>query len=530
MLGGFALNFKKIFVVPFLFFFLVSCNNTTSTLNTTSPSPTTSSNSPQKTNSIIENKESSLSYVQVGSPSTLDPAYYSTVYENRIVSNIFEGLIDIKSAGSLELEGKLAESWKKNATNTEYTFHLHKNVKFHDGTSFNADSVIFNFKRQMKPLADKEMSSVDLFDEIIKDVVKIDDYTVKFILKKPYLLFIENIAVSSIASPSAIKKYGVEFYKHPVGTGPFQLDTWNDKEIVLSKHNSYWNGKANIDRIIIKAVSEKSKRVSMLLSGQADLIDINADDVDRLSSSGKVVLKGDSLKTTFIGFNCARPPFNNLNMRIAFARAIDKTQEAKVKFKGYAEPANSFVPKVVEGYTTSNMYDYNPDVAKQLINELKKTNYEVKLVSTKADEVTVKMLKKELENIGLQLKVIQANSKDYMKKILSGEPDIFFLSTYGMSTGMDSYITYFDSKQIPNYNLSSYRNNEFDTLYEKMRNTTNINERQEIALKINNILQKDIPMLPICYPQNLMAHSENVKNIVIHPSSFVYFKDVVIDK
>jgi ABC-type transport system substrate-binding protein len=200
-----------------------------------------------KTGEAKAKKGGVLVFGRGGDAVGLDPAREDDGESFYIADNVYETLVEFKP-GTTDVMPGLAESWTASTDGLEYTFKLRKGVKFHDGTPFNADAVVYSLSRQFKKDHPdygngpwKYWGYMDM-DNIIQDVVAVDSQTVKFTLKKPEAPFIANLAMnfSAIISPTAAKKYGKDLSSNPVGTGPFKFVSWvKDDNIVLERYTGY---------------------------------------------------------------------------------------------------------------------------------------------------------------------------------------------------------------------------------------------------------------------------------------------------
>ena len=157
----------------------------------------------------------------------LDPARVTDAESSEVTEQIFDHLVRYKP-DSPEIEPSLAESWDESPDGRTWTFHLRKNVRFHDGTPFDADAVVFSFDRQRDPHHPYHQPDFTYWENNfrnIQSVEAVDPYTVRITIERPFAPFLSNLATFpvSIVSPSAVRKWGAEFARHPVGTGPVPL-------------------------------------------------------------------------------------------------------------------------------------------------------------------------------------------------------------------------------------------------------------------------------------------------------------------
>lgn len=219
---------------------------------------------------------------------SLDPTRGSLGFEiSSVEKAIYDSLVFIDPNNLTRILPMLATSWER-PDNVTYILHLREGVKFHDGTPFNASCLLFmdQFIRRNESLLDKAEWIAN-----VKTVEALDNYTVKYNLLKPYVLFIVKLSKNWgwIPSPSAVAKWGEEYGNHPVGTGPFKFLAWNrDVEIILEANNDYWQGRPPIDKLILKHVSEDAVRVMEIQSGTVDIMELPLRLGKSLEESGKV--------------------------------------------------------------------------------------------------------------------------------------------------------------------------------------------------------------------------------------------------
>jgi len=316
----------------------------------------------------------------------LDPAVVTDGESFRVSGQILEPLYEYDK-GTTKTIPALASECTANTNATEWTCKLRQNVKFHDGTPFNADAVIFNYERWRFTTNPYHYPSQVFeyyeamwggFDDasMIAKLEKIDDYTVKFILSAPLAPFLANLAMEPfvISSPAAIKKCG-EKYGTPecgaVGTGPFIFKEWvPDDHITVVANDNFWDGRPYIDSIVWKVIKDDSARFLALKSGEIHATEqATSEDLAVAESDPNLyILTRPALNTGYLAFNYKIKEFQDKRVREAVAHAINRQALVQNFYGKYGEVATNMIPPLVWGHNADvKDWEYNPDLSKSLL-------------------------------------------------------------------------------------------------------------------------------------------------------------------
>jgi peptide/nickel transport system substrate-binding protein len=292
----------------------------------------------------------------------LDPHKSAFAPHARIIRSIFDSLVVLLP--DHRVGPWLAKSWDISADGLSYTFHLRDDVKFHDGTRFDAAAVKFNFDRIKDP-KNALYALSDIGDYESSQVV--DDFTVRVLFAHPYAPLLANLSKSSlgIVSPAAVQKYGDQFPLHPVGTGPFRFTSMAPgTEIALERNPDYhWGpsgalheGPAYLERLTFKNVPEEATRVAVLENGQAGAVDlIPPQNLVELRTSTKFhLVERELLNHNYsLYLNALREPWSDERVRRAFRLSLDVDAAVKTIYLGTAARAWSPLSPSILGYDAS---------------------------------------------------------------------------------------------------------------------------------------------------------------------------------
>jgi peptide/nickel transport system substrate-binding protein len=316
----------------------------------------------------------------------LDPAIVTDGESFRVTGQVLEPLYQYEPGSTTPIPA-LAEECTANEAATEWVCTLRQGVKFHDGTDFNADAVVFNFERwrftdnpyhfesQVFEYYETMWNGFD-DDSAITSVEKIDDYTVKFTLNAPLAPFVANLAMDifAISSPAAIEAAG-EDYGTPsvgcVGTGPFKFVEWIEgDQITVVANDDYWGGRPTIDEIIWRVIPDDSARFLALKAGDIDALEqaVLEDLTAAESDPDLYIMTRPALNTGYLAFNFKVVEFQDKLVREAVAHAINRQGLIENFYGKYAEVATNFLPPLIWGHNDAiEDWTYDPELSKQLL-------------------------------------------------------------------------------------------------------------------------------------------------------------------
>ncbi|GGK30529.1 ABC transporter substrate-binding protein [Caldalkalibacillus thermarum] len=493
--------------------------------------------------------EQTLIFARGGDSVSLDFASVTDGESSRVTKQIFETLVEFEP-DSFEVKPGLAHDWDISEDGLSYTFYLRQGVKFHDGTDFNADAVIFNFERWSDPdhpyhFAEEGFDySVygSLFggfkgDEghVIEEIVKHDDYTVEFKLKRPMAAFIQNLGANyfAIASPASFEEYGPQITENPVGTGPFVFKEWRKNDtIILEKNPDYWQeGLPKLDRIIFKVIPDNSARFTALRAGEIDIMDgLNPDDVPVVESDPNLQLFERAPNNVgYLGFNVQKPPFDNPKVRRALNHAVNKEALIAGLYNNLAIPAKNPVPPGYLGYHDGiEEYEYNPELAKQLLAEAGYPDgFEFDLWTMPVarpympdPEKAAEALQEDFRKVGLTANIVTKEWATYLEETQEGKQDVFMLGWSGVNGDPDYFLyNLLSGYAIPGGNRTFYDNPEVNELLVQAQNILDPDERAAVYRKAQEIIHEDAPWIPLVHNTPVLAGRSHVKNYVPHPST-----------
>jgi peptide/nickel transport system substrate-binding protein len=519
----------------------------------------------------------------------LDPSIVTDGESFRVTGQILEPLYQYEPGSTTPIPA-LATDCTANADSTEWTCELRQGVKFHDGTDFNADAVVFNFDRWK--FSDNpyhfESQVFEYYeymwfgfddDSVITSVEKVDDYTVKFVLGAPLAPFLANLAMDmfAISSPAAIEAAG-EDYGTPavgaVGTGPFKFVEWVEGDTITVEANTeYWGGAPTIDEIIWRVIPDDSARFLALRAGdihgleQAVVEDLQTAEAD----ADLYVQTRPALNTGYLAFNYKIEEFNDINVRKAIYHAINRPGLIENFYGAYGEPAETFLPPLIWGKNSAiTAYEYNPEGAKAFLAEAgfpdgfsevtvaeDVLDADGNVVYTAGEKIPLTLYYMPVtrfyypspEEIGTAMAADLANVGIVAQLELAGDWSTYLgLRRNGLLMGLymlgwggdngdpDNFHNYFfgglssaDEAKEPDGREGWYANQEVATLLYQAAINPDQDERAALYEQVEQLLYEDVARIWIAHNNTPLIFSSKVSGYVPQPVGADYYEFTVLE-
>jgi len=505
---------------------------------------------------------------QGSEPVALDPIHVTDSESSKVVRQMFNPLLMFAPESTDVIPALATEVPEPEDGGLSYTFNLRKGVKFHDGSPFNADAVIFNFERWRftdNPYHKGGGSGTSNFayyssyfggfddDSVIETIEAVDDYTVRFTLKEPWGPFLQNIAISgfSMASPKAIKEDVEGFWQKPVGTGPFKFVSWKrGTEVNLEKNPDFWGkdlpasqygGGPHVDKLVVRPNADNTARVAALTGGQLTATDgLLPDDVATVKEAG---LKVDYRPPNTIGYlamNTQKEPFNDPKVRQAINMAIDMPKVVDFALGDTAQVATTYQPPTAPFFNESiERYPYDPEGAKQMLEEAGAANLETTLWYMPVPrpympdaKSMAQAMQEDLKKAGVNAKLVTYAWETYLQKTGRGEHDMCLLGWTADNGDPDNFLGQLLSSATATpenaLNVAYYKNPEVDNLIEQGRTTADEDERSDIYMRLQEIVAGDAPWVPIAYAKPPVGLQDEVQGYLPNPTGGEPFNTITL--
>lgn len=504
---------------------------------------------------------STLVYCSEGSPDSFDPhtVTIGTAFDAS-ARQIYNRLVAFKP-GTVEITPSLAKRWKVNAQSTVYTFYLRKNVSFHSNEfftptrSFNADDVLFSFNRQKNTShpyhrvgnRDYAYFNFQSLNTLIKDIRKVDDHTVQFVLTRPYSPFLSVLAMefTSIMSAEYAKTLTDLDQKnniihHPIGTGPFQFVRYQaDAYIRYRAHPDYWRGKETIEHLVFAITPDPSLRFARVTAEECDVMSnplpIHLKALEQTQATDVISQRG--LNIAYWSFNTRKPPLDNKLVRQALNYAINRKAILEAVYYGSAEIAKNPIPPDMWSYNDKIQgYDYNPQLARNLLYKAGLPDgFSIDIYTFPEQRAynpntikTAELIQQDLKDIGVTAKIVTYEVGTFLQRVKSGEHDTSLQGWIADNGDPDNFFGSLLSCEatIPGQNSAFWCHEEFDAIIQDAKAISKKSQRAKLYRRAQEIFKEEAPWLTIAHTRQNLIVNQRVKNLEMSLSGGIFFSGV----
>ena len=458
---------------------------------------------------------------------TLDPADHYSISSTFVLRHVFDTLIDVTNDS--RFVPALAESWEA-VNDTTWHFRLRKGVRFHDGTPFNADSVVYTLKRVRDNTKLIKAFVYQDLDQVAKD----GEYGVKITTKRPFGSLPSHLTMLGMVPPTAAGKED-SFFQKPVGTGPFKFVTWTRGEtITLAANAEYWkSGTPKIEKATFRFVPELSTRAAGLRAGEFQVIDRVPPDMAQTlrGSPGVKVLNVLGVEVQQWLFQLAKAPDDRMTLRKAISLGIDRAAIIKSLLLGSGRAAVCPIPPGLIGHVNLGVKPYDPGKAKFLLRQAGYSGQPLEFVLMKdlypKQLEIAQAVEGMLTEVGVKLEIKNLEIATARQLRTAGSYDLFFSGWAHMPHDPDWYFGQWFTKAGAE-KLSRYNNPKVEQLIVDAR-VPDPKLRQQRYEDLQRILWNDEePTIWPYYSTAIYGIRDNVRNYEARSDYYVLLSDVSV--
>ena len=497
--------------------------------------PAIAADSPQKGGKLV-----------IGRPSdaiSLDSNTETTAPGAIVYGNIIEPLLSVDKEGNIH--PWLAHKYEVVAPD-RIRFFLRQGIKFHDGTTFDAKAVKFTYDRAINQPARWKA----LFGPL-KACEIVNDYTVDIVMEVPYGPTLASVAMvyCGIISPAAVEKYGDDYGRHPVGTGPFKFQEWKTKDqITIVRNDDYWGDKAFLDEVVFKVIPEAGARMMALRTGDIDMAmqPTPAELAGFMQDPKFTVAETMGMRIIYIGFHNEMWPTDDVKIRQALAMAVDVKGILDNLLEGSAVMPRGYLAPAVFGFKDMELqkrFPYDPAKAKALLAQegwkdsdgdgiLDKDGRKLtlKFLGTKGrypmDAEICEAAQAMWKAIGVDVSLEFFEWAATFSMLRKPELDYNVYCLGWVTTNRDAdyslYAMFHSSQFSPKgWNTNRYKNPEVDKLLDEARQSQDRADRKAKYAQVQDILAESASWIPIYNTKEILVLNKKVKGFEPDPLEYL---------
>jgi peptide/nickel transport system substrate-binding protein len=474
-----------------------------------------------------EVKEGSIRIALESAPKTLDPRRATDANGQRMATLLFQSFVRL--GPEMEIIGDAAQTW--DLTESSLKMKLHPNIKFSDGKELTKEDILFSFNEYRKE-GSIFAGAYKEIKEIKVDASNKEGFQVDLMLAEPSATLLTDLSPLKILPKSHVEKMGADFQNKIIGSGPYTLDKKSVGEFLLKK-NPHYIGKVANNELLFKVIKDDNTRYLKVLKGNIDV----APNVLSPQSSKKLLSNNEftsfqtaGLAMNYLLLNLKDKALSNKDFRKALGAAIDRKSIIDYKLEGLASPASSILtPENPFFHKELQIPQFNIDKAKEILSkipDLPKT-LSIKTSNKPSAVENAKILANQIGKLGIEVKIESYEWGTFFEDIKKGNYQLATMRWVG-ATDPDIYRIAFHSDEMPpGRNRGFYQNKQLDSLLDKGTSIVSTEKRIEHYRKVQEIIAKDLPIIPLWYNDQINIVSKRIKGFKVSKiGDFSYFKDL----
>lgn len=450
----------------------------------------------------------------------LDPAMTYSLNNGRWQKNVFGYLTCRDEEMNTDTTRSLAISYEQVDDKT-IVFKLREGVKFHNGEDFNADAVVFSFKR----LLDEANASPQAFNyAAIDHFEKINDYSVRMVMKAADPVILTKLAGygAAIVPPKFVAEKGNSYVAmtNIPGTGPYKIvDYQVNDSLTLEAFDGYWGELPKIKNLVYRIIPDDATRLAEFISGGVDVLTLTPSQVEAVTVHDDLGVIPVGVPTvSALRLDASKPPTDNPKVRAAICYAIDTKLVIKTILQGHGSEMAVWQSPFSFGYDPDlKPYAYDPGKAKQLIAESGVTNLKLGF-SVIGDDTQMKeianVVKPMLEIVGFSVEISQKESATYYSDYMAGNLDNIVPFGWGGWT-LDADNTYYSMYYTGESYNPSFSDPKIDALLDEQRGTLDQDKRKKIFFQINKLIMDQYPDAMLYQNQYLWGVNKRLRDLAL---------------
>jgi peptide/nickel transport system substrate-binding protein len=464
------------------------------------------------------------------SPASLDPRVGTDEPSEHIDELLFDGLV--KKDAQFHFAPALAQSWEQSDART-FIFHLRSGVKFSDGRALTARDVVWtiNSMKSGAVISPKAASYAS-----VDSVEARDPLTVVFHLKHADNFLLSNLATDAIGIVP--EGSGRDFWRNPVGTGPFKFVSQRiDQDMVIERNPMSWSVEPKIERVRFAVVPDAITQSLELEKGSGD-VESNSlpmDSIPILSSQPNLTVDdAPGTMVQYLAFNTRDPILKDARVRQAIACAINRDLIVATLYHGHARTAMSLLPQNHWAWTSDVApYDYDPARAERLLDEAGyprgadgvRLHLTIKSSTDERARLLAAVLQQQMARVGIALDIRSNEFATFYADVVRGAFQMYSLYWIGGNEQPDIFSLVFSSARFPpnGANRGRYSNPQLDALLDDAYQSQDMARRRADYVEAQQILARDLPSVNLWYLDTLVVHNRRLTNVVPSPSGSYTF-------